>query len=167
MLNFVLPSRRFGPNLVSTDGDLWHHQRKIMQPSFTESHNSDVWSETIFQTHCMLQSWAEEIETLPKNRSVNFHDDLRTLTFNIISRGVFGVKLFFPGFESKNIEYGDETKSAKQGNDINDTDLDGDHKLRFRDATLIVVDHLPWLFVMPKLFMSRLTTIAVIEDELP
>ncbi|KAH7317942.1 cytochrome P450 [Rhexocercosporidium sp. MPI-PUGE-AT-0058] len=122
--------KTFEPSLVSTNGEEWRHQRKVMLPSFNDAHKSLVWSETIFQTNCMLQVWSSELQSMPIHQTLNFHDSLRALAFNVVSRGSFGVRMVFPGSE----EIG--------------------HSMTFGEATLLVVEGLKWLFVFPAWFLK-------------
>ncbi|KAH9207234.1 cytochrome P450 [Leptodontidium sp. 2 PMI_412] len=135
----------FGPNLVSTNGEEWRHQRKVMLPSFNDAHNSLVWSETIFQTKCMLRVWSSEMQSMPANHTLNFHDHLRALAFNVVSRGSFGVRMMFPGSEDVSSS-GDETG-------IHGKKLKAGHTMKFGKATLLVVEGLKWLFVFPRWFL--------------
>ncbi|PVH74797.1 cytochrome P450 [Cadophora sp. DSE1049] len=135
----------FGPNLVSVNGLLWRHTRKIMTPSFNDAHNAINWSETIFQTKSMLQAWSNQIQTLPANRFLDFHDHTRTLTFNIVSRGAFGVRMTYPGSKS-------ERSSGDEGG-MHSSTLQGGHSMIFSAATLTVVDGLKWLFIFPRWFL--------------
>ncbi|KAL5332080.1 hypothetical protein ACEPPN_001624 [Leptodophora sp. 'Broadleaf-Isolate-01'] len=135
----------FGPNLVSTNGEEWRHQRKVMLPSFNDAHNSLVWSETIFQTKCMLRVWSSEMQSMPANHTLNFHDHLRALAFNVVSRGSFGVRMMFPGSEDVSSS-GDETG-------IHGNKLKAGHTMKFGKATLLVVEGLKWLFVFPRWFL--------------
>ncbi|KAG4439068.1 hypothetical protein IFR05_005459 [Cadophora sp. M221] len=135
----------FGPNLVSTNGDEWRHQRKVMLPSFNDAHNSLVWSETIFQTKCMLRVWSTKMHSMAANRTLNFHDDLRALAFNVVSRGSFGVRMMFPGSE--------DVFSSRDEMGIHGAKLKEGHTMKFGEATLLVVEGLKWLFVLPRWFL--------------
>jgi hypothetical protein len=90
----------------------------------------------------MFKSWSAELKSLPQGQYVSLHDNLRTLTFNIISRAAFGVKILWPG-------------SQEEVDGILATKLESGHKMRFGDATLSVVGNLSWLFVVPLWILSK------------
>jgi len=117
-----------------------------MTPSFKDAHNAINWSETIFQEKSMLQAWSNKLQTLPTGRFLDFHDHTRTLTFNIVSRGSFGVRMPYPVSDSK--------ESSNGGRAINSTKLQGRHNMIFSAVTLTVVDGLKWLFIFPRWFLS-------------
>lgn len=86
---------------------------------------------------------------MPANHTLNFHDHLRALAFNVVSRGSFGVRMMFPGSEDVSSS-GDETG-------IHGNKLKAGHTMKFGKATLLVVEGLKWLFVFPRWFLSELT----------
>ncbi|KAE8443551.1 hypothetical protein EG329_001713 [Mollisiaceae sp. DMI_Dod_QoI] len=125
----------FGPNLVTTDGPHWKHQRRIIQPSFNEASNVLAWDETIFQTTALIRKWDDEMKR-SQNAYLNFHDDLRTLALHVVVRGSFGLRMFWPGVE--------KGKFGEGG--VKD---EGQHRMSLGQATLAVVNDLKWLFVLP------------------
>lgn len=48
----------FGPNVVSTDGDLWRFHIRITLPPLGEAVNKLVWSETTRQADFLAEAWA-------------------------------------------------------------------------------------------------------------
>lgn len=135
---------------MSTNGEEWRHQRKVMLPSFNDAHNSLVWSETIFQTKCMLQMWSDELQFMSAGHTLNFHDDLRALAFNVVSRASFGVRMMFP--RSK-----DHDGGCDEGGIHGFKPRDG-HTMTFGESTLIVIEGLKWLFVLPKWLLREFSS---------
>lgn len=56
---FLIPnSEPFGPNVVSTDSDLWRFHLRITATPLGEEVNSLVWSDTSRQTKLLVASWS-------------------------------------------------------------------------------------------------------------
>ncbi|KUJ14500.1 cytochrome P450 [Mollisia scopiformis] len=125
----------FGPNLISTDGPHWKHQRRIIQPSFNEANNILAWGETVFQTTALVKKWVREMDTLGKDEYLNFHDDLRQLALHVVARGTFGERIF----------WANDNLNAKHGN----TENQSKHSMSLGQATLAIVSDLKWLFILP------------------
>ena len=73
----------FGPNVVSTEGDLWRLHQRITVPSLGESVNRLVWAETFRQTKSLVSSW---VSVAPES----LKSDIYSLTINIIASAAFG-----------------------------------------------------------------------------
>lgn len=85
----------FGKNVVSTEGNVWRHHRKITSPPFTEKNNHLVWLESLSQAQSMMTGWVGK----DGDRSGPLKDiaaQTMRLSLYVISRAGFGVKLDWP-----------------------------------------------------------------------
>ncbi|KAH9825990.1 Cytochrome-P450, partial [Teratosphaeria destructans] len=85
----------FGKNVVSTEGAVWRHHRKITSPPFTEKNNHLVWVESLHQAQSMLGTWVSERD----HSSPAIWDvaaQAMRLSLHVISRAGFGVRLAWP-----------------------------------------------------------------------
>ncbi|KAI9567141.1 cytochrome P450 [Boletus coccyginus] len=75
----------FGPNLVTTEGDVWKRHRKISSPTYSEKTNALVWVETCRIASNTFSEWGNRFEC---NSTLEF-----TLTFalKVISVTGFGI----------------------------------------------------------------------------
>lgn len=73
----------FGPNVVSTDGELWRSHIRITLPSFGEQVQNVVWEETIRQSDMLCQSWS-------KLGKIEIKKSIYQLTMNTMSLASFG-----------------------------------------------------------------------------
>jgi cytochrome P450 len=110
----------FGPNVASTEGELWRFHYKVTLPPFGESNNRLVWSETFRQTEFLMQAWTQR-------RSKELKADMYQLTLNIIAAAGFG----------KQLEW-------------DDNDVPAGHELSFLEAMTGVVQYLVHILLLPK-----------------
>lgn len=102
----------FGKNVVTTEGQLWRHHRKITSPPFTERNNTLVWQESLHQAQSMMSGWMKG-----QNSSGPLKDvaaESMRLSLHVISRAGFGVRLEWPHEESKSQIPAGHTLSYKQ-----------------------------------------------------
>ena len=85
----------FGKNVVSTEGSIWRHQRKITSPPFTERNNHLVWVESLHQAQSMLSGWVTKDQTTSGTIWDLAAESMR-LSLHVISRAGFGVRLQWP-----------------------------------------------------------------------
>ena len=79
-----------GQGLVTSDGDLWRQQRRIMQPSFTPRATAqfvDVMVNAIDRT---VDRWQDVALT---GQPLHIDDEMARLTMSVISQTIFGVDL--------------------------------------------------------------------------
>lgn len=84
--NFALRKSRsvLGNGLLTSEGDFWRRQRRLMQPAFHRQRIAGYGSRIVEMTEQMLVSW--------KHGQVrDIHADMMELTLNIISKTVFDV----------------------------------------------------------------------------
>ncbi|KAG8751176.1 hypothetical protein FRC12_012554 [Ceratobasidium sp. 428] len=53
-------SGRYGPNVVTLEGDAWKRHRRITQRAFSEENSKLVWSESVFITEKLFEKWDTE-----------------------------------------------------------------------------------------------------------
>ncbi|KAL2829471.1 cytochrome P450 [Aspergillus cavernicola] len=73
----------FGPNVVSTDGDIWRAHIRVTLPSFGEGVHRLVWSETMRQSQMLTSAWLA-------HDSRELKTDIYNLTCNVMSCVAFG-----------------------------------------------------------------------------
>lgn len=144
----------YGKNLVSTEGQVWRHHRKIASPSFTEKNNHLVWEESLHQAQGMLQSWTgpsgEEVRTLTK-----VAEDTMRLSLYVISRAGFGVRLPWPGVEDgPATEKEAEKTSGSVG--ITSMGMSAAHTMTYTDALGTLLNNLVPVIIMPRFLLKTL-----------
>ncbi|KAG9038528.1 hypothetical protein FRB95_000749 [Tulasnella sp. JGI-2019a] len=77
----------YGPNLVSTDGDVWLRHRKISQPAFSESMIQLAWEQTYRVTSDMFDEWSQQGDRVTLNRT---EEPMKQLTMLVIMGAGFG-----------------------------------------------------------------------------
>lgn len=115
----------FGPNVVSTEGDLWRLHQRITVPSLGESVNKLVWSETFRQAESLVSSW---VSVIPES----LKSDIYSLTINIMACAAFG----------QQAEWSDTGKTVPPG-----------HELSLVSAVQGLVMHLPHILLLPKILL--------------
>ena len=90
----------YGKNVVSTEGAVWRHHRKITSPPFTEKNNRLVWLESLHQAQSMLTGWVGK-ESRPTGPLKDIAAQSMRLSLHVISRAGFGVRLLWPHEEAK------------------------------------------------------------------
>lgn len=125
----------FGKNVVSTEGSIWRHHRKICSPPFTERNNRVVWQESLHQAKSMMAGWMEPDQKVSKSL-YDVSDQAMRLSLHVISRAGFGVRLTWP--------HEDEgPQEAPEG-----------HKMTFKDALTELLENLLVVLIVPKWMMK-------------
>lgn len=131
----------FGKNVVSTEGQVWRHHRKITSPPFTESNNHLVWQESLRQGRSMVTSWIGT-EGATKTRSIS---DVAAATMRlslyVISKAGFGVSLLWPHEE---IKQRGQVSAPPAG-----------HTLTYKDALSTLLENIIPVMLLPRWFLSR------------
>lgn len=115
----------YGPNVVTSEGDLWRFHVRVTSPPFGEPNNRLVWSETIHQTGFLIRAWA-------RSGSRNLKEEIYLLTLNVISAAGFGKQLSWEGSDMP----------TPQG-----------HSMSFLESLTGVVNHIVLILLFPKWFL--------------
>ncbi|KAK4694031.1 hypothetical protein P7C71_g3472, partial [Lecanoromycetidae sp. Uapishka_2] len=135
----------YGNNVVTSEGQLWRHHRKIVSPPFTEKNNHLVWAETLDQTRAMLNSWLDGGPTI-----YTIADDAMRLSLHVISRAGFGVHLQWPGQEKRH-----ENGHAKgSGNNVSDA-IPAGHKMSYTDALGLLLHNILTVLIVPRFLLNN------------
>lgn len=147
----------YGRNVVTTEGLLWRHHRKITAPPFAgEKNNALVWKESIYQTGAMLRSWLEKDGVCD-----DLQQDTMRLPLHIISRAGFGVRLAWPGQEHKpelqkqNVD-GTATGSIIEEKELSSFDVPAGHSMSYQEAISVLLHNILLVLLIPKWLLSRL-----------
>ncbi|MDJ0727631.1 MAG: cytochrome P450 [Prochloraceae cyanobacterium] len=76
----------FGKGLVTSDGDLWKHQRKLIQPLFLQERIANYAKIMVNYTEKMLNNWSDKEE-------IDVHAEMMRLTLNIAMKAIFDLDL--------------------------------------------------------------------------
>ncbi|KAI0198464.1 putative cytochrome P450 oxidoreductase [Astrocystis sublimbata] len=115
----------FGPNIGSSEGELWRTHSRIATPTFNESTLNSVWLETQKQAESLKSSWLRgEIEVF---------EGIRTSTMKTMRNVSFGS------------DTDDETRQVRPSA----------HKLSLLEALNGVVMHLPHILLVPTLILRH------------
>jgi cytochrome P450 len=77
-----------GEGLLTSEGVLWHRQRRLVQPAFRPAHLSQLGNVLTEEIQALLQSWQQAARTgVPVNVSAWMH----RLTFRMVGRALLGV----------------------------------------------------------------------------
>lgn len=139
----------YGNNIVTSEGQLWRHHRKITSPPFSEKNNHLVWAESLAQTEAMVKAWKLGID----GRSNTIHtvaDDAMRLSLHIISRAGFGVRLSWPSSEDKTVNSEtSEQKAPEEGIDWSEG-----HTMSYTDSLGSLLHNIICLFFFPPKMLS-------------
>ncbi|GJJ12852.1 hypothetical protein Clacol_007097 [Clathrus columnatus] len=111
----------FGPNVLTSEGEEWKHQRKLISPAFSEKNNRLVWEETMRVVQDMFNHWGPENEEIPVDHCLSI-----TLPSPIKLKSGFGQKL----------PWSEDNMNAPFG-----------HEITFKAALTIVSQ---WAFLLSK-----------------
>ena len=139
--------RIYGNNIVTSEGQLWRHHRKIVSPPFSEKNNSLVWSETLSQTEEMVRYWQENCKII-----TTLADDTMRLSLHIISRTVFGVALQWPNKTEAALN--GPVKDGKEG--ASSATIGKGHDMSYRDALGSILHNVITLLIVPRFLLSKI-----------
>ena len=117
----------FGPNVVSSEGNLWRFHIRITAPPFGDAANRLVWAETIRQTGFLVSSWSA-------SESMALKSDIYLLGVNVMACAGFG----------RRMDWIDNSKAAPEG-----------HETSLVNAIFGVVLYLPYILLLPQWLLKR------------
>lgn len=126
----------FGKNVVSTEGQIWRHHRKITSPPFTERNNHLVWLESLHQAQAMMSGWIGKADSVSKPVK-DVSEAAMRLSLNVISRAGFGVRMTWPH------EQGSD-QSVPEG-----------HTLTYKDALSTLLENIIVVMLTPRWLLSH------------
>jgi len=80
--------RILGEGLVTSDGDFWLRQRRLMQPAFHRDRIAQLGSLIVERTLALLEGWKEAGRV---GKPVEVSLEMRRLSLDIVTRALFGV----------------------------------------------------------------------------
>ena len=138
--------RKFGDNVLTSEGATWRMHRKATAASFNEKNASLVFHESICQTQGLLRLWTapdrmgKVIETLEK--------DTMRLTLNIIGYVGFGMKMSWSG---ESVAPEENLRTPKSGS----SDVPEGYSLSFIDTMEQILEHIFLLLVIPARLLRK------------
>lgn len=144
----------YGNNVVTSEGQLWRHHRKITSPPFSEKNNHLVWTETLEQCQAMVNGWfVGNVEKSASNTIYTVADDAMRLSLHVISRAGFGVHLQWPGTEgvpSMGSVINEETTESPS------PETTHGHTLSYTEALGKLLHNILWILLVPPFLLSNL-----------
>ena len=140
----------YGNNVVTSEGQLWRHHRKITSLPFSEKNNHLVFTETLGQCQGMVDSWMDGDKESSKT-VLTVADDAMRLSLHVISRGGFGVRLEWPR----------KAKAAKNGHvkgeegNASTASVPEGHTMSYADALGSLLHNLLPVLIVPKFLLSK------------
>lgn len=115
----------FGPSVLTSDGDDWTRQRKLIAPIINEKISALVFGESISQARQMLDSDIGDSNGVTNTTM----QGMKTVAINVLGLAAFGIPLPWKKSENEQPAYG--------------------HRLTYMEATKIVVENLVAAAVFP------------------
>jgi hypothetical protein len=119
----------YGPNIASTEGDLWKFHSRIASPTFDEYTQKLVWEESTRRTEGLVSLWS-------KDKDYGWEKGMYSLTMEVMVTVSFGQQ---PDWNA------DEAEKPRSR----------PHELSFLGALRGVVMHLPQILIIPKALLRR------------
>lgn len=79
-----------GNGLVTSSGDFWRRQRKLMQPAFHRMKLATFLDAMVESADAMLGEWDARVRSAPE---LDVHTEMTRLTFRIVGRTLFSIDL--------------------------------------------------------------------------
>ncbi|TKA22403.1 hypothetical protein B0A50_07909 [Salinomyces thailandicus] len=125
----------FGKNVVTTEGAVWRHHRKITSPPFTERNNHLVWTESLHQAQSMLTGWVGK-DGQESGAVWDVAAQAMRLSLHVISRAGFGVRLQWPHEDSQ-------------------TQVPEGHTLTYKDALSTLLENIIVVLLTPRWILTH------------
>ncbi|KAF7194197.1 Cytochrome P450 monooxygenase [Pseudocercospora fuligena] len=128
----VLFMARFGQNVLTSNGDDWVRQRKVIASTINERISKTVFNESVHQTAGLLDEVVgEEKQT---GESAKIFDYMKKITINVLSGAGMGAK----------VEWNDNAnEKPKPG-----------FKMTYIDAVKVIIDAVAGPIILPKWFLD-------------
>lgn len=124
----------FGPNVVSTDGDLWRFHIRTTLPAVGEGVQRLAWDETRRQAEMLRRSWLSA-------GASDVRENMYQLSMNIACHVIFNQRVDWP---------------RQQGSDTTSPPLSHGHKMSLLEALSKLVLQLPFIILLPVWFLRLL-----------
>lgn len=138
----------FGKNVVSTEGSIWRHHRKITSPPFTEKNNHMVWQESLHQAQSMISAWFQNGKK-ESGPVVDVPAAAMRLSLHVISRAGFGVRLHWPHEE---MQMKGRVGEVPEG-----------HTMTYKDALSTLLENILAAFLLPRWMLSMPSPLPLIS----
>jgi cytochrome P450 len=89
-LDYRVLKRFLGEGLITSDGELWLRQRRLMQPAFHRRTIAAFASLMVERTRALLKDWDGPARF---RRPVNVYHEMRRLSLDVVTRALFGVNV--------------------------------------------------------------------------
>jgi cytochrome P450 len=130
----------YGKNVVSTEGSIWRHHRKIISPPFTEKNNHLVWQESLHQTRSMMCALVGQ-ESANNGKVDDIAAATMRFSLHVISRAGFGERLLWPHEEM--------VKNGKAGR------VPDGHTMTYKDALSTLLENIISVMLLPRWFLGQ------------
>lgn len=152
----------YGNNVVTSEGQLWRHHRKITSPPFSEKNNRLVWTETLEQCQAMVNGWFDGNVGKTGSKTIyTLADDAMRLSLYVISRAGFGVHLQWPGTEGAHANGHIKNEGESRASS---TEIAHGHTMSYTVALGTLLHNIIWILVLPPFLLSNWTTDPHISD---
>jgi cytochrome P450 len=89
-LDYRVLKRFLGEGLVTSDGELWLRQRRLMQPAFQRTSIAAFASLMVEQTRNLLKDWEGAARD---HRPVDVYQEMKRLSLDVVTRALLGVNV--------------------------------------------------------------------------
>ena len=139
----------FGKSIISSEGEDWRRQRKVLSMAFTEKSNIFVWQESLRHAIGIMRFWSRQPNnTLNSMKVKDGSVECAQLALNIISGAGFGVKQLWNGDSEEELG-----ESIMPG--FNTTKLAEGHSFAFKQALDEMIHGVLWMMILPKWLLSE------------
>ena len=151
----------YGDNVITSEGQLWRHHRKITGPPFSEKNNHLVWTETLEQCQAMVNFWLDgNTEKTGSKTLYTLADDVMRLSLYVISRAGFGVRLQWP--ETGGTRASGHVKMDVESN-ASSSDTPQEHTMSYTDALGYLLHNILWVLLLPPFLLSISTLVHLCQ----
>lgn len=123
---------RFGPNVLTTDGDVWSRQRKIVASTVNEKVSKIVFEESLKQADGMID---EVFDGAAKGETNGMFDMMKKIAINVLSGASMGAS----------VEWNDNANGEPKPG----------YKLTYIQAVKVVIDAVAGPIILPKWFLDN------------